>query len=104
MKFLKLATIVGAAALLISPSLKADTVLFNFNSLANGAGNGSVSLTLATSDGTTQHLNTKDTFIDNVSSSTAISMTFSGLKIYSVSFDYEIFPDGTCPTGNNCGS
>jgi hypothetical protein len=143
MKFLKLAMIVGAVALLMSPSLKADTVVFNFNSLANGAGNGSVqtymdkvlgagrsvvvagsqasnsyngdghvvgpgngsiSLTLGTSNGTTQSLNTKDTFIDNVSSSTEISMTFSGLKIYSVSFDYEIFPDGTCPTGKNCGS
>lgn len=143
MKFLQLATIVGTAVFLTSPSLKADTVTFNFNSLANGANNGSVqsymngvlgagrsvivtgsqasnsyngdghvvgpgtgsiSLTLGTSDGTTQHLNTKDTFIDNVSSSTEISMTFSGLKIYSVSFDYEIFPDGTCPTGKNCGS
>jgi hypothetical protein len=44
------------------------------------------------------------TFIDNVSSSSEIDMTFKNLKIYSVSFDYEIFPDGTCPTGNNCGS
>jgi PEP-CTERM motif len=134
MRFLKLAMIVGLVALLMSPALKADTVLFTFNSLANGAGNGSVqtymdgvlgpgrsvvvagsqasksyngdghvvgpgtgsiSQTLATSGGT---------FIDNVSSSNEISMTFSGLKIYSVSFDYEIFPDGTCPTGNNCGS
>ena len=24
--------------------------------------------------------------------------------IYSVSFDYEIFPDGTCPNGVNCGA
>jgi hypothetical protein len=135
--------IVGAVALFTSPSLRADTVPFDFNSLANGAGNsnvqsymngilgagrsvvvagsqasnaytgdghvvgpgnGSTSLTLATSDGTTQHLSTKDTFIDNVSSSTEISMTFSGLKIYGVSFDYEIFPDGTCATGVGCGS
>ena len=143
MKFSKLAMIVGAVAFFTSPSLKADTVTFDFNSLASGASNGSVqsymngvlgagrsvivagsqasnsytgdghvvgpgsgstSLTLGTSDGTTQHLNTKDTFIDNVSSSTEISMTFSGIKIYSVSFDYEIFPDGTCPTGTGCGS
>jgi len=143
MKFVKLAVMVGAGALLASPSLRADSVVFDFNSLANGAGNssvqsymngklgaagsvvvagsqasnaytgdghvvgpgtGSTSLTLATSDGTTQHLSTKDTFIDNVSSSTEISMTFSGLKIYGVSFDYEIFPDGTCPTGTGCGS
>jgi hypothetical protein len=143
MKFVKLAVIVGAGALLTSPSLRADSVVFDFNSLANGAGNssvqanmnnklgaagsvivagsqasnaytgdghvvgpgnGSTSLTLATSDGTTQHLSTKDTFIDNISSSTEISMIFSGLKIYGVSFDYEIFPDGTCPTGTGCGS
>jgi hypothetical protein len=31
-------------------------------------------------------------------------MVFSGLKIYGVSFDYEIFPDGTCATGVSCGS
>jgi PEP-CTERM motif len=143
MNIFKLAMIFGAVGLLMSPSLKADSVSFDFNSLANGAGNssvqsymngvlgaagsvvvagsqasnsyngdghvvgpgtGSTSLTLATSDGTMQHLNTTDTFIDNVSSATEISMTFSGLKIYGVSFDYEIFPDGTCPTGNNCGS
>lgn len=143
MKFSKQAMIAGTVALLMSPPLRANTVLFNFNSLANGAGNssvqtymdgvlgagksvvvsgsqasnsyngdghvvgpgnGSISLTLGDSNGTTQSLNTKDTFIDNVSSSTEISMTFSGLKIYSVSFDYEIFPDGTCPTGKNCGS
>ncbi len=62
-------------------------------------------LTLATSDGTTQHLNSQDTFIDNISSSTEISMVFHGLQIYSVSFDYEIFPDGTCPNGHNsCGA
>lgn len=143
MKSLRLSALVGAAAFFLTPALKADTVVFDFNSLANGAGNGSVqaymdkvlgagrsvtvtgsqasnsyngdghvvgpgtgsiSLTLGTSDGTTQRLNSKDTFIENVSSSTEISMTFSGLSIYSVSFDYEIFPNGTCPTGKNCGA
>ena len=49
--------------------------------------------------------NTDGTFIMNASGSNQIDMTFSGLKIYSVSFDYEIFPDGTCANGNNgCGS
>jgi hypothetical protein len=42
MKFSKLAMIVGAVAFFTSPSLKADTVTFDFNSLANGASNGSV--------------------------------------------------------------
>ncbi|HWW17156.1 MAG TPA: PEP-CTERM sorting domain-containing protein [Candidatus Saccharimonadales bacterium] len=141
MKFLKIAVAVGAVALFTSPSLKADSVLFDFNSLANNASNGSVqsymdgklgagrsvvvtgslasnsytgdghvvgpkgvSLTLGTSDGGIPDKNPPDTFIDNVSSSTEIKMVFSGLKIYSVSFDYEIFPDGTCATGVNCGS
>lgn len=49
-----------------------------------------------------------DTFIRNNGFSSAagadrITMTFSGLKVYSVSFDYEIFPDGTCPSLTNCG-
>jgi hypothetical protein len=68
-----------------------------------GPGNGSQSLTLGTSDGTTQHLSSKDTFIENVSTSSEIIMNFTGLTISSVSFDYEIFPDGTCPTQTNCG-
>ncbi len=124
-------------------SARADTITFDFNSLANGAGNssvqsymngvlgadgtvtvsgslasnsytgdghvvgpgnGSTSLTLGTSDGTTQHLTTHDTFIQNTSSSSKIVMNFSGLQIYSVGFNYEIFPDGTCATGVNCGS
>src|ERR1700676_1199956 len=35
MKFLKIAVAVGVVALFTSPSLKADSVLFDFNSLAN---------------------------------------------------------------------
>ena len=70
-----------------------------------GPGSGSTSLTLGTSDGSTSHLSTKDLFITNIAnSSTEIKMVFTGLSILSVSFDYEIFPDGTCPTGSNCGS
>lgn len=68
-----------------------------------GPGKGSTSLTLGTSDDGIQHSGT-DTFIDNVSSSTEIAMNFSGFKISSVTFDYEIMPDGTCPTGKKCGS
>ena len=30
-------------------------------------------------------------------------MDFSGLAISSVSFDYEIFPDGSCPSLSKCG-
>lgn len=70
-----------------------------------GPGSGSTSLTLGTSDGSTSHLSTKDLFITNIAnSSTEIKMVFTGLSILSVSFDYEIFPDGTCATGYQCGS
>lgn len=70
-----------------------------------GPGSGSTSLTLGTSDGSTAHLSTKDLFITNIAnSSTEIKMVFTGLSILSVSFDYEIFPDGTCATGYHCGS
>jgi len=60
-------------------------------------------LTLADTDNGTQHGGSADTFLLN-SSSSDILMQFSGLTIYSVSFDLEIFPDGTCPTGGNCGA
>jgi len=30
-------------------------------------------------------------------------MVFSGLTISSISFDFEIFPDGSCPSLSNCG-
>lgn len=68
-----------------------------------GALSASKSNTLGTSDGATQHLSYYDTFIRNNSSSTKIVMDFT-FKIYSASFDYEIFPDATCQTGQNCGT
>lgn len=49
------------------------------------------------------------TFIENNSSGNPaandILMSFSGLTVASVSFDLEIFPDGSCTSlsGNNCG-
>jgi len=47
-------------------------------------------------------------FISNTSDSSGqisnqIVITFSGVPIHGVSFDYEIFPDGTCPSMSNCG-
>jgi PEP-CTERM motif len=44
-----------------------------------------------------------DTFIANTNDSSGqisqeISLSFAGMTITSVSFDYEIFPDGTCPS------
>jgi len=60
-------------------------------------------LSLGTTDGgnpTSQHAGV-DSFIDTYNS-TEIDMTFSGGKIYGISFDYEIFPSGTCVSMTNC--
>jgi len=45
------------------------------------------------------------TFIknDTANSSNEIKMVFTGLTLSSISFDFEIFPDGTCPSLSNCG-
>lgn len=58
-----------------------------------------VPLTLGNTDGNipyVQHGGSFDTFLVN-SGSDRITMTFSK-PIYHLNFDYEIFPDGTCPT------
>lgn len=52
--------------------------------------------TLGTSDWGVHHSGPLDTFLVNQSAFDRITMTFS-FPIYSASFDYEIFPDGTCP-------
>ncbi len=148
-RWLVLSVILGALGLvgLMQPPAQAG-ILFNFNSLGEGASNTSVQtymdgllpagasvivtgsigeqtysgdgyvvgpvsggtvypLTLGTSDyvGTASaSINTPppvyDTFITNNTGngSNAITMVFSGLAISSVSFDFEIFPDGTCPS------
>jgi hypothetical protein len=77
---------------------------------------GGVSLTLGTSDGATTNSSqnpttTYDTFIANTNDSSTqisneITLKFSGLTINGlVSFDYEIFPDGSCTalTSTACG-
>ena len=60
------------------------------------------SVTLGTSDGyfpgapgTTLHLGSYDTFLVNRSNTDRITMDFN-FPIYSVAFDYEIFPNGSC--------
>ncbi len=52
--------------------------------------------TLGTSNGGVHHNGALDAFIIN-NGSTTIGITFS-FPIYLTSFDYEIFPDGTCTT------
>lgn len=61
-----------------------------------------IPLTLGYTDGNIAHGLPLDTFIVN-SELDRIVMQFD-FPIYSVSFDYEIFPDGTCPEpGPSCG-
>jgi hypothetical protein len=94
----------------------ADTT-YNGEGHVTGPGNGATSLTLGNSNGATGSNSTStldsssDTFIANTDNnsnqvSQQITLQFKGITGLSVnSFDYEIFPDGTCPVLNssNCG-
>lgn len=75
---------------------------YNGDGHVTGPGNGNSSYTLANLDPTGN-----GTFIQNDTghSSNDILMSFSGLTVSHVSFDLEIFPDGSCTSlsGNNCG-
>jgi hypothetical protein len=55
-------------------------------------------------DATLESLSTQDpdNYIVNATSD-RITITFP-TPIYALSFDFEIFPDGTCPSKSNCGS
>lgn len=71
----------------------------------NGATNNN-----ATVDRTAQGAIQYDTFLANTNDSSQqlsqeISISFNGISIASASFDYEIFPDGSCPqlTADQCG-
>jgi len=71
------------------------------NPLCGAGGNVVTPLTLGTSDnaaidGTPRMDGTLDTFIKNVSGIDRFTMTFTGLLINSVSFDWQIFPDASC--------
>jgi hypothetical protein len=56
-------------------------------------------MTLGTTDGGVLHAGF-DNFITNSNSSDRITMNFTGgMKIYAVSFDFQIFPDGTLSDG-----
>jgi hypothetical protein len=93
----------GGASVVVTGAVATNS--YNGDGHVTGPGNGSTSLTLGTSDGGSPHLSSKDLFITNIANtSTEIKMVFTGLSILSVSFDYEIFPDGSCATGHNCGS
>jgi hypothetical protein len=88
---------------------------YNGDGHVTGPGNGSTSLTLgdstgATASNTNSTVGATDTFIANTNDSsgqisTEITMTFTGFSPTVTSFDYEIFPDGTCSELNSadCG-
>jgi hypothetical protein len=62
------------------------------------------SVTLASNGGGTFIANNNGvSFPNGDPQSNDIFMKFSGLTISSVSFNLEIFPDGTCPSLGNCG-
>jgi hypothetical protein len=89
---------------------------YNGEGYVTGPGTGSKSLTLGTSDGATASntnsvLNSSyDTFIATTTDSssqisTEIIIKLNGFTINgTVGFDYEIFPNGTCPSLSNCGT
>jgi len=58
-------------------------------------GSNCTSTTLATTGGTF--------IMNNGPTYNEIKMVFSGLSIYQVSFNLEIFPDASCANGNTCG-
>ncbi len=76
-------------------------------------GPGGASLTLGNSNGATSNSSTTPGSADNFLAtttdgssqvSTEISLAFTGLTITNVSFDFEIFPNGSCPSLSSCGS
>jgi hypothetical protein len=104
--------VIGCSNCVTVTGAVADTT-YNAEGYVTGPGNGSTSLTLGTSDGATQSnststLNTKsgrtsyDTFIANTDNNSNQSASQITIKITGghslsgvLSFDYEIFPDGT---------
>jgi hypothetical protein len=67
-------------------------------------------ITLGTSDGGVAHPTFNDGFVinDNFgiygSAANQFTFTFTNFSITSISFDWEIFPDATCPKGSYCAS
>jgi PEP-CTERM motif len=108
--------LLAGLALAVSASSSATTFTFNFNSLADNASNSAVQTymrtliagTNVTGSGASKTYNGDgfatttlgpDTFIRNFSSD-HFTMDFgSSFHIYSITFDWEIFPDGTCFKG-----
>jgi hypothetical protein len=97
---------VGFGSSSVSVSGALATATYNGENHVNGE-------TLGTSNGGTHHANDPahpDTFVINDdfglygSSADRFSFTFTNFDIYSISFDWEIFPDASCPAGSVCAS
>ena len=90
----------GAASVSVSGGLATKTY--------NGEGH-VIGQSLGISDNGVNHAG-NDTFIMNnnfgigASSTDRFTLTFTNFKIYSLSFDWQIFPDATCPAGSWCAS
>ena len=84
-----------------------------YNGDGHVVGNNGKSLTLGTSDGATNNStltpsSTYDSFLSNVTNSAStisseIIISFTQ-AVNVTGFDYEIFPDATCPSSTNCSS
>jgi hypothetical protein len=109
--------LLAGLALAVSASSSATLYTFDFNSLADNASNAAVQTymrgiiagTNVSGSGASKTYNGdghvigptlgQDTFIRNVGSSHFTFDFGSSFHIYSISFDWEIFPDGTCFRG-----
>jgi hypothetical protein len=99
-----ISSVIPGASVMVSGS-KASKSYNGDNHVISGTSTSNVSRTLGTTDYGVDHGAPNDTFLMTTTSSTEIVMTFTNLSIYSVSFDYEIFPDATCPNGTlGCGT
>jgi hypothetical protein len=93
----------------------ADKTYNGDNHVTGPTSNATKSLTLGDSNGATASNtnstvnSTNDTFIANTNDSSGVVSSemiikFNGFTVNgTVAFDYEIFPDGTCPSLSNCG-
>jgi PEP-CTERM motif len=90
-----LSSVVSGATVTVSGAKAEQEYTGDGHVVGPSVGGNVVPYTLGNTDGGVYHSGPWDTFIQN-SGSTEIKIVFS-IPVHSVSFDYEIFPDGTCP-------
>ena len=94
----------GAGTVVVTGS-RAETDYTGDNHVVGPASQGGVTpLTLGNTDGGVQHASGWDAYLVNQDGVDRITMVFSH-PVSKISFDFEIFPDGTCPVGaTGCAS